>query len=460
MNYYELLEITPNASTEVIKNSYKMLAKKFHPDTYDGDRDFAEEKMKLLNEAISVLENEEKRKIYNEENNIGNAYTSSFSTVFSPPDLSETFMDDIDNFLNKKNKKTSTPKSKKKLFSDDDSDDYDNIDNIDNISELTNNKNKQSKTIKNKDMSEYTQREDIGPLPLDDSIQESLRKFGYLDEDENKGEDEDEYDNITTRKKSHRRDKSPTGIWYWIIIAALVTGIIILGILIVQAFNLDNIRGLLSGNQSPDSENSGVNNIFDDWEHENIDNDNDFVTDLPNEELATEPAIEEYMPMPDDLLPVAAAEDEISQNVALPTQAPTPKPTNPPAPTQRATKPPAPTQKPTAAPTQPPTTQPVTEPADNNTDTTIVSEEEPVQNPEEVPDENIDSGEEQETTLENPVQENPDEQKTENTNTEENNASEEIEQIEQKEPENSAPPEPPVDESVLNPAVEEEMPEH
>jgi len=53
MNYYDLLEISPSASVEVIRNAYKTLAKKYHPDTYRGDTSFAEEKMKLLNEAIS-----------------------------------------------------------------------------------------------------------------------------------------------------------------------------------------------------------------------------------------------------------------------------------------------------------------------------------------------------------------------------------------------------------------------
>ena len=65
MNYYELLEVSPSASVEVIKNAYKTLAKKYHPDTYGGDKTFAEEKMKALNEAMSILESEEKRREYN-----------------------------------------------------------------------------------------------------------------------------------------------------------------------------------------------------------------------------------------------------------------------------------------------------------------------------------------------------------------------------------------------------------
>lgn len=39
------------ASPEVIKMAYKALVIKYHPDTYQGGKAFAEEKMKQLNEA-------------------------------------------------------------------------------------------------------------------------------------------------------------------------------------------------------------------------------------------------------------------------------------------------------------------------------------------------------------------------------------------------------------------------
>ena len=64
MNYYELLEISENASEEVIHMAYKALVKKYHPDVYDGDKNFAEEKMKAINEAYSVLSDATKRSAY------------------------------------------------------------------------------------------------------------------------------------------------------------------------------------------------------------------------------------------------------------------------------------------------------------------------------------------------------------------------------------------------------------
>lgn len=48
-DYYKILEGDENSSTEVMKNAYKALAKKYHADIYIEDRIVAEEKMKLIN---------------------------------------------------------------------------------------------------------------------------------------------------------------------------------------------------------------------------------------------------------------------------------------------------------------------------------------------------------------------------------------------------------------------------
>ena len=67
MDYYELLEISRNASQEVIKNAYRALAKKYHPDTCNYDSEFIEKKMSQINEAYEVLSDVEKRAIYDQE---------------------------------------------------------------------------------------------------------------------------------------------------------------------------------------------------------------------------------------------------------------------------------------------------------------------------------------------------------------------------------------------------------
>ena len=62
---YEILEVSENASKEIVEKAYKVLAKKYHPDLQaEGDKQEAEKKMKQINEAYEVLSDEEKRKEY------------------------------------------------------------------------------------------------------------------------------------------------------------------------------------------------------------------------------------------------------------------------------------------------------------------------------------------------------------------------------------------------------------
>ena len=67
-NYYEILEISSKASAEVIEKSYKVLAKKYHPDLQNGtNRYLAEETLKDINEAYSVLSDAHLRQAYDRE---------------------------------------------------------------------------------------------------------------------------------------------------------------------------------------------------------------------------------------------------------------------------------------------------------------------------------------------------------------------------------------------------------
>lgn len=62
-DYYEILEIPRNASSEEIKRAYRKMALKCHPDRNPGNKE-AEEKFKEAAEAYSVLIDSEKRSIY------------------------------------------------------------------------------------------------------------------------------------------------------------------------------------------------------------------------------------------------------------------------------------------------------------------------------------------------------------------------------------------------------------
>ena len=69
-NYYLILEITSNASNEVIKKAYRRLSKLYHPDINPRGA----EQFKNINEANSVLSDVEKRKLYDIK------YKAAFST--------------------------------------------------------------------------------------------------------------------------------------------------------------------------------------------------------------------------------------------------------------------------------------------------------------------------------------------------------------------------------------------
>ena len=83
--YYEILEISENASQEVVRMAYKALAMKFHPDKFQGDTIYANNQMQKINETYEVISNSLKRsnydeflkktrEVYNESNQMGSNF--------------------------------------------------------------------------------------------------------------------------------------------------------------------------------------------------------------------------------------------------------------------------------------------------------------------------------------------------------------------------------------------------
>ncbi|MBA7516984.1 Chaperone protein DnaJ [subsurface metagenome] len=69
-DYYEVLEISKNASEDEIKKAYRKQALKFHPDKNPGDKQ-AEEKFKEAAEAYEILRDPQKRQRYDQFGHAG-----------------------------------------------------------------------------------------------------------------------------------------------------------------------------------------------------------------------------------------------------------------------------------------------------------------------------------------------------------------------------------------------------
>ncbi len=64
-DYYKILGVSKEASQEEIKKAFRQLARKYHPDVNQGNKE-AEEKFKEINEAYQVLGNEQKKAQYDQ----------------------------------------------------------------------------------------------------------------------------------------------------------------------------------------------------------------------------------------------------------------------------------------------------------------------------------------------------------------------------------------------------------
>lgn len=78
-NHYDVLQVLRSAEQEVIKAAYRILARRYHPDSFDGDKAFANAKMQAINAAYEVLGDPERRAAYDRECGTANADDAFFS---------------------------------------------------------------------------------------------------------------------------------------------------------------------------------------------------------------------------------------------------------------------------------------------------------------------------------------------------------------------------------------------
>jgi curved DNA-binding protein len=105
-DYYNILGLKNNASTDEIKKAYRKLAMQYHPDRNPGREEWANGKFKEINEAFNVLCDPEKRRQYDYYGSVGNigdildsqATRTTFEDLvndFSTAGLGFDFLDDI-----------------------------------------------------------------------------------------------------------------------------------------------------------------------------------------------------------------------------------------------------------------------------------------------------------------------------------------------------------------------------
>jgi curved DNA-binding protein len=88
MDYYEVLGVKKDCSTQDIKKAYRKLAMQYHPDRNKGDKE-AEEKFKKISEAYAVLTDPEKRKQYDTFGESGFQQRYSQEDIFRGFDLGD-----------------------------------------------------------------------------------------------------------------------------------------------------------------------------------------------------------------------------------------------------------------------------------------------------------------------------------------------------------------------------------
>ena len=148
--YYEILEVDKNASNEIIKKAYSTLAKKYHPDLQpENNKNIAEEKFKLINEAYEILSDEQKRKQYDSTITINTVPIEQYNTiVLENQELKNIINEMHKKYLNNRYIINSVPTSNN-IPNNNYSNAINNSNNINNINNINSNSYQRNKNYNN-----------------------------------------------------------------------------------------------------------------------------------------------------------------------------------------------------------------------------------------------------------------------------------------------------------------------
>ncbi len=121
-DYYSILGVSRDASPEEIKQAYRRLVLKWHPDRNPDNRKEAEERFKEITEAYQVLSDPKKRALYDRYGYVPSEGEPppqpqpSFTSFFTMPEFDVG--DIFDAFLGTGNRRRSRPQQGADLFAE------------------------------------------------------------------------------------------------------------------------------------------------------------------------------------------------------------------------------------------------------------------------------------------------------------------------------------------------------